>query len=223
MWVEDDIAAIIDVSRLGTPRLVPPESFFMFAIPVVINESRPWRDNHGYQDFPLQICTLHRNVHTRLRMGHVQACAGCVGYVARPDCGELGDRVDLEHAGVTTGPYLVVDCAARADLASGAVRASCAATLLAQRGVFTTPETMTLPLRVENALWSCVIYIRQTVVPLRLSAFYPTDLDFLLRNIGVKRPAMCMAMPHKPMPSRSDVVKPTKGSTSLRTFASRIA
>ena len=33
---------------------------------------------------------VYRN---RLRMGHVQACAGCVGYVARPDCGELGERV----------------------------------------------------------------------------------------------------------------------------------
>ena len=51
--------------------------------------------------------------------------------------------------------------------------ASCIATLIAQRGVFTTPEAFTLPLRVENALLSYAIYFWQTILPLLLSPFYP--------------------------------------------------
>ena len=47
--VENHIAAIIDVSGFGAPRLVPPESLFMFAIPVVINKSWSWSDDHSYQ------------------------------------------------------------------------------------------------------------------------------------------------------------------------------
>ncbi len=47
------------------------------------------------------------------------------------------------------------------------------ATLLAQRGVFTAPEALTLPLRIENALFAYATYLGQTLCPWCLSAFYP--------------------------------------------------
>jgi tetratricopeptide (TPR) repeat protein len=49
----------------------------------------------------------------------------------------------------------------------------CAATILAQEATTVPMEQLPLVLRIENALISYVVYIRQTFWPTRLAAFYP--------------------------------------------------
>ena len=51
--------------------------------------------------------------------------------------------------------------------------ASCCATLSAQDKAINTLETLSPPLRIENALFSYIAYLRQSLVPARLSVFYP--------------------------------------------------
>jgi tetratricopeptide (TPR) repeat protein len=57
--------------------------------------------------------------------------------------------------------------------------ASCAATVLTQRHATASMEELPLVLRIENALVSYVVYIRQTLWPTRLAAFYPHAEDAL--------------------------------------------
>jgi hypothetical protein len=55
----------------------------------------------------------------RLRMGHISACAECIGHVALLRPGDLNRRVWLEWSdGVVEGPFLVADVAASQHVAS---------------------------------------------------------------------------------------------------------
>ncbi|HEX4122440.1 MAG TPA: tetratricopeptide repeat protein [Verrucomicrobiae bacterium] len=51
--------------------------------------------------------------------------------------------------------------------------ASCGVTLLAQRGAIQSTDSFSLPLRFENALVSCMVYLRQMAYPAGLAVFYP--------------------------------------------------
>jgi hypothetical protein len=51
----------------------------------------------------------------RLAWGHVEPCAECVGQIALLDREHVGRHAYLTIDGETSGPYLVVDCAADKD------------------------------------------------------------------------------------------------------------
>jgi len=55
--------------------------------------------------------------------------------------------------------------------------ACCVATMLAQRGALQSIQIIPLPLRLANALVSCLVYLRQMVFPAGLAALYPFPLD----------------------------------------------
>ncbi len=58
--------------------------------------------------------------------------------------------------------------------------ASSAVTLVAQAGALSTVENVPLHLRVMNAVFAYAIYLRDTLMPTRLAAFYPhSEVDFL--------------------------------------------
>lgn len=55
----------------------------------------------------------------RLRWGHVQPCAECIGMVALLDRETVGELVYLQREGAAAeGPFLVIDCAGRAHRAA---------------------------------------------------------------------------------------------------------
>ncbi len=57
--------------------------------------------------------------------------------------------------------------------------AGCVATLLAQNRVIQTSGSFSLPLRLANALVTCMVYLGQMVYPAGLTAFYPYPRDGL--------------------------------------------
>ena len=62
------------------------------------------------------VCLFYNpNVMERVAAYRQLECAECVGTVAVPDCGQLGERIWLERDGGVEGPFLVVDCAAEED------------------------------------------------------------------------------------------------------------
>jgi tetratricopeptide (TPR) repeat protein len=55
----------------------------------------------------------------------------------------------------------------------GLAAAVCLVTLRSQEKTINSVSSLSLPLRIENALWYYAIYLGQTLVPARLSVFYP--------------------------------------------------
>jgi hypothetical protein len=59
---------------------------------------------------------MERVYANRLALGDVDPCGDCVDFVAMRLRSDVGRRVVIRYAGVVYGPFLVVDCAAPADL-----------------------------------------------------------------------------------------------------------
>jgi protein O-mannosyl-transferase len=57
--------------------------------------------------------------------------------------------------------------------------ASCVVTIFAQKAAITPAEDLPLMWRIDNALMSYVVYLKQTIWPTRLSVFYPIFQDEL--------------------------------------------
>jgi len=61
--------------------------------------------------------------------------------------------------------------------------AGCVATFFAQTGAIQTTEAYSVPMRLGNALITCMVYLKQMVYPAGLALFYPYPRDFL--SLGV--------------------------------------
>lgn len=94
---------------------------------------------------------------------------------------QLRDRAQLRARIVEKLPLLAL------------VAASCVATLLAQRSAMHLSEVAPFPLRLENAIVSCALYLEQTVWPAGLAVLYPYPRAIEGSLVGVSAALLLLA------------------------------